>query len=160
MNNQDKKLAKQLPYNHGFAPLWRLRWRFEYHDGKADRVGVWNGNSPHATDMAAYVDKTNLVWAHIEGEKVGSWSLRKLFSISGQDYMHCMWNAAASGPMFFPKTYDKYTPRTNIIGLTMLSRHYAYTVTVDNQFFKRDLTDKEKNINLTEHKLGGGNHAN
>jgi len=152
MTNQDIELTKKLPRNFGVAPLFRLRWRFEFHDGRAPKYGIWNGASGRKEDSAAFVDKTNLLWAIVEGEKVGAWTVKEFFRVSGADYFHAKWDGAVLAPAFVKESY-KAAP--NIIGLTMLTRNNAYTALVNGKVLQRKITQDERSIRLAEHSVGG-----
>jgi hypothetical protein len=156
MNSIEKRILQQLPTVMGKKPLWRLRWRFVFAD-KADKVGVWNGATNVQSDMAAFINKTNLSFALIEGE-IQHTGRRKLFvEIPGQIYAHCQWIAAISAPWALNSiNADGIKKRPGIIGLSMTTNEMKYSVFVDGSISQRRLSEHDKKFNFTEHKLGAG----
>lgn len=150
----DAQLAKQLPHNHGVKPFYRLRWRFVYHNGKPDRIGIWNGSSERMEDKACFVPKEGLLWAVVEGEKIGAWTVKEFFRIPGHEYFHAKWNAAARAPIFL-REGQSYRASPDIVGLTMLTSKHAVTALVNGKVLKRPLKTEERTVKLTEHSLGG-----
>lgn len=151
MSLTDQQLLKQLPENFGYKPLYRLRWRFLFSDGKPDRVGVWNGTSQSPQDMASFVNKNNLLYAIIEGEKVGSWTTKEIVKIEGHKYATCKWHVALSTPVFIQGN-NEYVKAGDIVGLQMQTNDNAVTVFVDGTVKKEKLTDEERKFKLHEHR--------
>ena len=146
------ELRKQLPVNHGYCPMYRLRWRFVFSDGRPDKIGGWNSTSQNPSDMAAFVDKKNLLMAIIEGEKIGAWTVKTLAEIDGHMYATAKWVNALSAPMFVVK---EFTAPGDIVGLEMQTNDHAVTVFVDGQIKPRKLNDHDKQFKITEHSVGG-----
>jgi len=146
----NERLAKQLPKNFGHQPFWRLRWRFDFVD-RPTRRGVWNDGSGLLQDKAAYVDKSGLLRAYVEGEKVGAYYVKILAEVDGHEYAHCAWEAAAQMAPFYKKTYR--TPG-NIIGLSLFTADKKTTVYVDGQIKTTNLTQRQRKFDLTEHRAG------
>lgn len=69
--------------------VYRLRWRFEYSDGKPDKWGIWNHDEECSPYGATLTDKTNLLFAHIEAEPIdGSEETKKVVTCAGPDLRH------------------------------------------------------------------------
>jgi len=151
MSLSDSQLRKQLPVNFGFTPMFRLRWRFIYSDGKPDRVGGWNGTSQNPVDMASFVDKKNLLMAVIEGEKVGAWTIKTLLEVDGHMYATAKWKTVLSAPMF---AKQDFTSAGTIVGLEFQTNDSSVVVYVDGQIIQRELTPDEQKFKLTEHRNG------
>ena len=146
---QDAELKRQLPRNFGYSPMYRLRWVFHFADGRV-KTGAWNGTSQNPQDMAAYVDKTGLLWACIEGEKVGAWTTKELARIEGQDYMTTNWRAALNAPAFGDKDY--VAPGA-IVALEMVGRKSTKRVFVDGTV-QEVQHSKEPQLNTFQHRIG------
>ena len=130
MQISDENLKKQLPNNFGFSPMFRLRWRFVFSDGKPDRIGGWNSTSQNHSDMAAFVDKKNLLMAIIEGEKIGAWTTKTLLEIDGHMYATAKWITALSAPMFIEKDFK--SPSV-VVGLEFQTNDHAYQIFVNGK---------------------------
>jgi hypothetical protein len=158
MKQTDIELAGKLPRNHGIPPLYKLRWRFEYHNGRVDRVGCWNGTDVDA-NKHNYQPKDGLLWATCEGEKIGAWTIKPFVRVNGQDYFTIRWFAATTAPTFLGDSRDSYKLRPDILGLCIYTRYNVYTTLVDGRVFKRKIKQEELGLKLAEHSLGG-QHAN
>ena len=154
MNLSDMELKAKLPHNFGVTPFYKLRWRFEY-VGRRDRIGVWNG-SANMANKHNYQPKDGLLWAVIEGEKIGAWTVEPFVRVSGQDYFTMKWLAATAMPGILRKDFEgSFTLPHNKLGLAIYSRKNVYTVTVDGKVHKREIKPHEKAIKLAEHSFGG-----
>ena len=145
-------IIKNARKRFGKQTIYRLRWVFHYHDGKPSRRGVWNGATQKPSDMAAFVDKTNLLKACIEGEINSTGLIETLLEINGQDYATCQWEAAAVSPAFLK--HNKFKANANIIGLSMLDRKFKHTVYINGQTRKEKLSEGDKKMKIKEHQLG------
>jgi len=141
---------KGLPNNKGFAPLYRLRWRFDFVNKKS-KYGGWNSMSTQPVDMAAFVDKTGLLRASIETESISTYALKTMAEIDGHKYVSCSWKAAASSPSFLAGSFKTCG---SVIGLTMYTEDLEVTVFVDGQIKVNKLKEHQKKIDVVEHKLG------
>lgn len=154
MQTQDQILREQLPVNYGFSPLYRLRIRFIFSDGKPDWVGGWNSTSQNPVDMACFVKKENLLMAVIEGEKIGAWTVKRLLEIDGHRYATAKWVTALTAPMIAKGDFQ-YKGAGNIIGLEFQTNDHGYTIFVDGQSKTRKLSEHDKKFKLKEHSTGG-----
>lgn len=152
MSLPDIELRKQLPANFGYSPMLRLRWRFVFSDGRPDKIGGWNSTSQNPCDMAAFIDKKNLLMAIIEGEKIGAWTVKTMLEIDGHMYATAKWVTALSAPMFVDK---EYKAPGSIVGLEFQTGTHGITVFVDGQIKSRNLEHHDTQFKITEHSVGG-----
>lgn len=136
------------------ARQFRLRWRFDFADGRIKR-GVWNGASPRAEDGAWAVNKTGLLKALVEGEDIASSELHVLAEAPGPDYVSASWEAYSRMPGGgLPPGMNAVKLRPVIAGLTLILRDEAVSVYVDGRVERRLLRAEEKNLTLREHTAG------
>lgn len=133
-------------------PKYRLRWVFEF-QGKATKKGVWNGVSKHKEDSAWAVNKDGLLRAYIEGEQYHTYKTRIFYECSGQDYASCQWEAFSRVSNALTLTTTQ-KPRTNISGLSFLTRDEKITVYVNGTIQKRPLTKEEMAFKIHEYTGG------
>jgi len=143
-----------LPKIYGVLPWYRLRWRFDFLDGKV-RYGIWDGAGDRLDDMAAVVNKTGLARAVIEGEAHhDGYGIKPLFECDGHMYAMARWRAAAPLPIF-PK--GSYKSPGKVIGLQfLLANGYKVTVYKDGQTKTELMDEYEKRFANFEHRLGAG----
>lgn len=147
MSITDEQLSKQLPIIQGFKPWYRLRWRFQFSDGKPDKYGQWNGSQ-----IAAWsVNKANILYAVIEGEKIGAWSIHEFVRVPGPMYATCKWVAACGVSTKAVGKYGAIQKAGDIVGLTFQTNDEAITVFIDGRIDRRSLTDYERKFKLKEH---------
>lgn len=147
----DQELKRQLTPVYGVTPFMRLRWRFDFVD-KSSKYGQWNyASQADVKAMAAFVNKTGLIRASIESEKVGSWSIRTMYECDGHDYASMEWVTATSVPLFTKKSYIR---TGQMIGLSILTATHKTTVFIDGQIKTRPLDSYETKMKLTEHSMG------
>lgn len=148
----DKQLKEALPHNYGYAPIYRLRWRFEFAD-RMTKIGGWNNCSQNPKEMAAFVDKKKLVMAIIEGERISSWGIKTLLEVEGHNYASMQWVTCLSCPMHLNgPQHTKYVQAGDVIGLSILTASHKATVFVDGRGEYRTLTDQEKKFKIYEHR--------
>jgi hypothetical protein len=135
------------------ARFFRLRWRFEYSDGKPPRVGVWDGATTKDADGAWAVDKTNLAYAIIEAEDRTTFEVRRALVVEGAAYASSQWEAYARAGNALAIRHA-VTPRVHVAGLSFLTQEEKISVLVNGTVTRRPLTDYEKRMNIHEHKLG------
>jgi hypothetical protein len=124
------------------ARSFRLRWRFEYADGKAPRIGPWSRSSKDPKEMAAFVSKENLAFAMIEGEDQASWETEPLAVCAGADFCNFEWIAQAS----FQSSGG--TLPGQIIGLKIRARSETISVLTDGSLNKAERSDDDMKMNL------------
>jgi hypothetical protein len=147
----DKELSKQLGNVYGATPFYRLRWRFDFAN-RPSRYGVWNGASPHKSDMAAFVPKDGLVRAAVEGIKVARNVNVILAEVDGHNFASFAWDAAVGLPSI--GLQGSFSRESTIVGLSILSRTEKITVYIDGKVKRRPLTGHEMKFKLEEHKGG------
>ena len=147
---------QQLPKVYGVLPWYRLRWKFEFLDGKV-RTGIWDGAGDRIEDMAAVVNKTGLSRAVIEGEAFhDGYAIRPLFQCDGHMYAMARWRSVCPLPAFLPNG-KKYTSTGRVIGLQfLLANGNKVTVYKDGQTKTEPMTESEKRFANFEHRLGAG----
>ena len=139
--------------NFGFESLYRLRWRFDFVD-KPSKCGVWNGASNNFADSAAAVNKTGLVRAVIEGEKIGEWVVKTLFEMDGHNYVTSQWIRLANASAMMSKDVQKASLPSSLIGLALLSSDKKYIVYIDGTGAIVQLPKMRQDIKLLEHSSG------
>lgn len=136
--------------------LFRLRWRFEFANGKAPRTGIWDGTSNNFGDSAAAVDKNGLLRVLIQAEdrlnNVGQ--MLTLVDCPGQEYASMQWEAYSRLPGFFAGA--GITPRAHVSGLSILTTDEKITAWVSGKITRAPLTEHDKQWSILEHSLGSG----
>lgn len=121
---------------------YRLRWRFEYADGKPPRVGHWSRSSKDPDEMAAFVSKENLAFALIEGEDMTTWEVKTLASCYGPDFCNFEWIAGAAYGLGSGYTFHE------LIGLKIRGRDKTTSVYYDGSVFEADRSEADKQLHL------------
>jgi len=137
----------------GFQPLYRLRWRFDFAD-KPSKIGVWNGASNLQSDSAMMVNKTGLIRACIEGEKIGEWVVKTLFEMDGHNYVTAQWIRLANAGIMINKDVQTASLPSSLIGLSLLSSDKKFIVYIDGTGAVVHLPKKRMDIKLLEHSAG------
>lgn len=73
------------------AELYLVRWRFDFADSKPSRWGQWNRQGDLQKDMAAFVDKTGLRRAAVEGKNILTRAVTPLAECDGWDFVNFEW---------------------------------------------------------------------
>lgn len=137
------------------SKFFRLRWRFEFHDRPA-KVGVWDNATEKQTDAAWAVNKTGLAFAIIEAEDRQTFATRQLVVVDGHEYASMQWEAYSKSPSFgLAGAHGAVTLRSNIVGLSILTRDEKITSWVNGKTVRSALSDHDKLWEITEHSLGG-----
>lgn len=121
---------------------YRLRWRFDFFDGKASRWGIWNNSGARDSDGAWCVNKTALRRASIEGEDRDTYETVVLWECDGPDFVNFEWMVAA--PMGVPFGNGELTIKPTILGMAGVSRDFKDEVFIDGSSRRRARTDEEK----------------
>ena len=149
---QDK--INSMPAKKGnVKPIYRLRWSFHFLDGKI-KYGGWNAATNVFKDSAASLNKTNLLFAVIEGECFDGYGITKFFVCDGHDYISAKWvGTCSSGSMVGKWKQDTITLRPDIVGLCFLTRKIRVTVLINGMVISKPHKQSEKIENLREHNL-------
>jgi hypothetical protein len=149
-------IPEGLPKRKGVYAVYRLRWVFDYADGKK-RVGIWNGASNRFDDTCAAVNKTGIIRASIQAEHVTNYGILTAFECDGHDYASAKWVGAASvGCPIGKWKHDSYVVAPDIVGLAFLTRYERVVIYVDGSTSRRPHTDDEAKFKLREHNLIAG----
>jgi hypothetical protein len=125
------------------APLYLLRWRFDFSDDRPAKYGMWSLPATREEDMASRVNTTGLVRASIEGKEVSSRVVKTIVECDGHDYVVFEWNAAFIGGINPTKG-----GRHQLLGLKLVTRDLELNVfpTGDVKAIRR--SDEHKKINF------------
>lgn len=121
---------------------YRLRWRFEYSDGKPDKAGPWSRASVKPAEMAAFQSKEALKWAVIEGEDLRSWDVKRLAEVPGEDFRNFEWVAGASYGV------ESGEVRHELLGLKIRAREKTVQVLSSGSVTESPVTEEDKKIHL------------
>lgn len=136
--------------------FFRLRWRFEFGNGKPAKVGVWDGASDLPQDSAWAVNKTGLARAIIEGEDVSTNEVLQFVVVEGSEYASMQWEAYSKSPSlgFAKSKINSVKLRPYVSGLSILTRDNKATCWVNGQVQLAPLSDHDKLWKIHEHTLG------
>ena len=104
--------------------FWRLRWRFEYVDGRL-KYGQWDRHGDFETDQAWRQTKENLLYACVEGKEFHTKESKIFHRCLGQDFVNFNWMATSTVPSNFS---GAVTPTPRIVGLTLIDRTKKHAV--------------------------------
>lgn len=152
----DAQFKKQVAPVKGLVPFFKLRWRFDFKDGRV-KYGRWNQTGQDPQTMAAFVKKEGLLRASIEGERwAQGYSIHTLFECDGHQYAQCECINAVTAPSMFPKDFEGtgYKPTVYFVGMSILTNDIKHTVYIDGSWSQRPLTPGDKNFKLLEHTAG------
>lgn len=127
---------------------YKLRWRFDYSDGKRSRWGMWDSSGPKedVATKAAYQPRENMSFASVEGKNVETGEIVTLLQVPGQDFMVFQWDAAAFINPF--GVGRPVTPPTRLTGLRLVSRNAEYVVRSTGVTETYPLSEAAKTINF------------
>ena len=145
------ELIKTLPTIYGLKPIYRLRWRLVFKDHKLDAYGGWNSQRQVPNEMAAFKDKSNLLYGIIEGERQG-YGPKVLLEIDGHMVAGFQWVTAMSSPSF--GRFQSYTNSGPVLGMSILTNSQKASVFIDGSGACRNLNEYELKHKTTEHSLG------
>jgi hypothetical protein len=111
-----------------------VRWRFEF-SNRSSRYGQWSRPATHEKDMAAFRLAEGLVLAAIEIQDVQTQEITTAVACDGWDYVNFKWIGAAYG---YAGGFQK------IVGMTLVTRDWEYSVMTDGQVFKGERTPQDK----------------
>ena len=113
--------------------MLRLRWRFEYTDGKPPKYGQWDRHGDRPEDQAWSQDKINLARAVIEAK--GPKGIVQVAEMPGQDFMNFAWHAFRNAPILIRGVSKEVC---TISGLMVVGRYTRISV------FKNGTVEEEK----------------
>jgi hypothetical protein len=128
-----------------------LRWRFDYHDDKAPRCGMWNRAGDNPVDQAWSQSKDNLLLASIEAKDIQTKKITTIAECAGQDFCNFEWCAVSFAGAGFNKDVMKVfnnglSLQSMIVGLTIVSRNNRCTVYLDGSTQVKERDDKDFNF--------------
>lgn len=122
--------ANPRPIRIPFARL--VRWRFDYFDHKRTKTGQWCRPGELQSDMAAFQSKENLRRACIEVKEALSARTYVLVECDGADFVNFAWVAGSPvGSALNGSLKQERTLRSQIVGLTLVTRDLKVTVLID-----------------------------
>ncbi len=133
--------AKAIPER-----LYRLRWRFEFSDGRPPKYGQWSNPGNIETDGAWRVNKSNLSRAAVEAECLRTFNITTLAECDGWDFVNFEWQAVASMPGFLG--VEAISPRGEIVGLTLVTRELQLVCFINGDQAVKARTEADKKIHL------------
>jgi hypothetical protein len=110
---------------NGQSP-WRLRWVFDYSDGKTSKRGVWDWHSN--TDLAGCAflqNKNNLLYAAIEAQDRDKTQIIRPVECAGPDFCTFQWIAMS---MVSLNSFKEQSIEGKIIGIKLVAREQEVTV--------------------------------
>jgi hypothetical protein len=136
------------------AKAYRLRWRFEFLNGKPTKTGVWDATSDLPQDSAWAVNKDGLAYAIIEGECRHTFEMKRLFVCEAAEYVSMQWEAYAKSPSLGLKPiHGAMKLRANIAGLSILTREEKVTCWVNGTISREQLSEHDKTWKIKEHSV-------
>ena len=132
--------------------FFRLRWRFEFFNGKAPKIGVWDSNSDLPTDSAWAVNKEGLAKVIVEAENRQTYELKQLLVIDGPDFASMQWEAYTKAPTFgLQAKHGAIKLPAYIAGLSVLTRESKITCWVNGKITQEQLSEHDKLWQIHEH---------
>jgi hypothetical protein len=114
--------------------------------GKPSRVGVWNNASPRDEDRAAYVNKSGLVRASIEGEDLETFLVVTLAECDGHEFVN--FEGIAASPLPSIGFTGARTLPNVMLGMALVTAGKREAVFVDGSRATRERTEEEKRSRL------------
>ena len=125
--------------------LYRLRWRFEYSDGKPPRYGIWDfTDGDRVAELSAWrANAENCLFAVVEAECVYSHETTRVIECPGADFVNFAWVGAQAinvdGSGNIPLM---------IIGFQIVTRDQKVTAFRDGRTHIEARSEEEKSIHL------------
>lgn len=133
----------------GIESSYRLRWRYDFADGKT-RWGIWNDSGAKAADSAWANNREGLIRASIESESQTTWAVETVVECDGHDFVEFRWLAAAAiSPLGFS---GSVTIPGAIVGLELITREKRASAIVNGKLLIRERTAEEKASNLEQYR--------
>lgn len=134
------------------ANSFRLRWRFEFSNGKNAAVGVYDSASDLPQDSAWSINKEHLANVIIEGENRITFELRRLLVCEAAAYVSMQWEAYSKSPSLGLKAeHGQFKLRAIIAGLSILTREEKITCWVNGTISRQPLSEHDKTWKIKEH---------
>jgi len=126
-------------------PIYRLRYRFEYFDGKPTVFGKWDHSGDHAANQAWTQKRDGLARVIIEGKHNVTKETVSIVDCSGQDYRMLQWIAAGFlGSRQLKNCGNGITPATRNIGLALWTADKKIAVFNNGVVHVEELNEQEK----------------
>jgi len=136
------------------SKAYRLRWRFEFLNGKPSKVGVFDATSDLPQDSAWAVNKEGLAYAIIEGECRHTFATKRLYVCDAVDYVSMQWEAYSKSPSLGLKPeHGSFKLRPVISGLSVLTREEKITCWTDGTVTKEPLSEHDQQWKIKEHSV-------
>lgn len=133
---------------------FRLRWRFEFSQGKKAAVGGWDCASDLPQDSAWSVNKEHLAYVIIEGESRHTFELRRLLVCEAAEFASMQWEAYSKSPSLGLKaSHGKFKLQPIISGLSLLTREEKITCWVNGTISREPLSEHDKTWKIKEHSV-------
>lgn len=134
------------------ANYFRLRWRFEFSQGKNAVVGVYDSASDLPRDSAWAINKEHLAYVIIEGENRHTFGLRRLLVCEAAAYVSMQWEAYSKSPSLGLKaSHGEFKLQPNISGLSILTREEKITCWTNGTISRELLSEHDKTWKIKEH---------
>jgi hypothetical protein len=126
--------------------LYRLRWRFEFLDGKAPRSGLWSMQERDSLHGAWSVNKSNLAFALVQYECLRTQKVGVFAECAGPDFVNFEWIGQVVVRPLTELERSTYSP--TILGLQLVTRDLVLKVFVDgtHQVHARSEEDKKRSL--------------
>lgn len=143
-----------IPLLENDEGFYKLRWRFDFHDHKPIRRGVWNVATRNHSDSAWAVPKDNLAQAIIEVEHPNGLTLPALI-VDGPDYVSLEWDVVVRAPMFLRNNTISALALERVLvdGLSILTRTHKVQVNHKGLIIPKPLSSHDKLFLLREHSV-------
>lgn len=129
---------------------FRLRWRFEYSDGKPAKYGMWDYGTQESTWGSAHMQsKNNLLFAIIEAENCERNDVQQPVVCDGPDFC----NIETFGTVFVHYKKDKdgmevMTQEQVIDGMALVTRNKRFKVFCSGPVVVEDRVDLDTNYHF------------
>lgn len=133
--------APAIPQN-----LYRLRWRYEFKDGRPPKYGQWSNPGDIDKEGSWRVNKDNLSRAAVESECQRTWQEKTVAECEGWDFVNFEWMAVAAVPGF--SNQMTIHPRGQIVGLTLVTRDLQLACFINGEQAVRARSEDDKKIHL------------
>jgi hypothetical protein len=116
----------------------RLRWRFDFSDGRPAKWGGWNYRTQRPEEMAVFVNKEGLTKASVEAEHPETFQILTVAECPGADFVNFAWMDTWHGNVNGGGSYQK------IAGLKMVTRETEVEVYCTGEMRVVPRTEEDK----------------